>query len=75
MARLTSKERKALPDSKFALPKQRKYPVDTKARAVNAKGRAQQQYNEGDMSKNTLNKIDRRANQKIRRVDEPNYNR
>jgi len=42
MAKLTTKARKALPKSEFALPSERKYPVDTKARAANAKARAQQ---------------------------------
>ncbi len=33
---LTSKQRKALPDKAFAYPKQRKYPVPTKAQAKKA---------------------------------------
>lgn len=33
MAKLPAKRRKALPKSAFALPGQRKYPIDTKARA------------------------------------------
>jgi len=36
MAKLSSKRRKALPRSSFALPSQRKYPIDTKARAKSA---------------------------------------
>ena len=33
MARLRSSRRRKLPKSAFALPSQRKYPIDTKARA------------------------------------------
>jgi hypothetical protein len=42
MAKLTAKMRKALRPSQFALPEQRKYPLDTKARARNAPARASQ---------------------------------
>jgi hypothetical protein len=62
MAKLTSKARNKLPKSDFALPESRKYPVDTKARAANAKARAQQQYDKGNISKSTLSKIDAKAN-------------
>ena len=39
MAKITSKARKALPDSAFALPGKRKYPLDTENRARNALAR------------------------------------
>ena len=42
MSELTAKERKALKTKEFALPKERKYPTDTKARGVSALGRAKQ---------------------------------
>ena len=42
MAKLTSKQRKKLPKSKFALPGKRAFPVDTKARARNALARVSQ---------------------------------
>jgi len=66
MAKLTTKARKALPKSDFALEKQRKYPLDTKNRAANAKARAQQQYDEGRMAKSTLSKIDSKANKVLK---------
>lgn len=66
MTKLTSKKRSLLPKSEFALPAERKYPVDTKARAINAKGRAQQQYDKGNISKATLSKIDSKANKKLK---------
>ncbi len=62
MAKLTTKKRKALPTSKFALPKERKYPVQDRAHAANAKARAQQQFDKGNLSKGTLTMIDARAN-------------
>lgn len=44
MAKLTTKERNALPDSDFAGPG-RTYPVEDKAHAANAKARAAQHAN------------------------------
>jgi hypothetical protein len=41
MAKLTSKERNALPDSEFSGP-HRSFPIDTPNRARNALGRASQ---------------------------------
>lgn len=55
MAEITTKQRKALPDSKFASPEDRKYPVDTKARADNAAARLEQQ--KGSMSPATYARI------------------
>ncbi|MGW7617416.1 hypothetical protein ACWGLG_16420 [Streptomyces antimycoticus] len=42
MAKLSSKRRKQLPKTSFALPGKRKYPVDTKNRARNALARVSQ---------------------------------
>ena len=42
MARLSSKKRRKLPKSSFAIKSQRKYPLDTKARARNALARVSQ---------------------------------
>lgn len=66
MAKLTSKQRNALPDSKFALPKERKYPVNDARHAANAKARAQQQFDKGNISRATLGKIDDKANKKLK---------
>lgn len=66
MAKLTSKQRNSLPDSSFAIPSERKYPVQDKAHAANAKARAQQQYDKGKMSKSTLSKIDAKSNKKLK---------
>lgn len=61
MAKLTSKQRNALPDSAFA-GTDRSYPVNDKAHAANAKARATQQYEAGNLSKSTRDKIRARAN-------------
>ena len=65
MARLTSRARKGLPAKDFALPGSRKYPVEDKSHAINAKARASQAVKAGRMSKATENKIDAKANKKI----------
>jgi hypothetical protein len=66
MAKLTTKSRNALASSQFALPG-RAYPVQDRNHAANAKSRAQQQYNAGNMSKSTLQKIDAKANKVLAR--------
>lgn len=66
MSKLTSKQRNKLPKSDFGLPSERKYPVDTKARAANAKARAQQQYDRGELTKSQLKRIDAMANNKLK---------
>jgi hypothetical protein len=42
MAKLTAAQRKALPDSAFAIPSKRAYPIHDKAHRDNAKGRVTQ---------------------------------
>lgn len=66
MAKLNAKRRNALPTSEFALPKQRKYPVDTRGRAGNAKARAAQMWAEGKLSTAQREKIDAAANKKLK---------
>ncbi len=61
MVKLTTRARKALPASKFAGP-DRSYPVDTKARAANAKARATQQVAKGNLSPSAAGKIKAKAN-------------
>lgn len=62
MSKLNAKRRNALPKSDFSLPDSRKYPVDTKARAANAKARATQMENKGKLSESAKSKIDAKAN-------------
>ncbi len=49
MAVLTTKARKNIPSSKFALPGER-YPVEDKTHAVDAKGRATEMLAEGKLT-------------------------
>lgn len=61
--KMNAKRRKSLPKSDFGLPGEKKYPVDTRGRAANAKARATQQYDKGNLSKEEKDKIDRKADQ------------
>jgi uncharacterized protein DUF6582 len=61
MPDLDQKKRDSLPDSKFGLPEERKYPMPDKAHARNAKARASQQQNKGRITAAEEKKIDRKA--------------
>jgi hypothetical protein len=61
MATLSEKQRDKLPDSKFGLPEEHKYPMPDKAHARNAKARASQQQNAGRITAAEERKIDRKA--------------
>ena len=61
MATLTEKQRDKLPDSKFGLPEEHKYPMPDESHARNAKARAAQQVKKGHLSKSEEAKIDRKA--------------
>lgn len=65
MAKLKAAARNKLPDSVFGMPASRKYPMDTEARAANAKARATQQWVNGKMSTATHSKIIAKANRKL----------
>ena len=64
-AKMTAKKRRSLKASEFGLPKLGKYPIDTPARARNAKARAAQEFEKGNLSKKQLDKIVRRADAKL----------
>ncbi len=66
MAKLTSKQRAKLPKSDFGMPGDRKYPMPDRSHAANAKARAQQQFDKGNLSKSELSKIDAKANKKLK---------
>jgi len=68
MAELTTKKRKKLPAKDFAMPKKRKYPVNDRRHAANAKARAQQEYNKGKLSKAELEKVDKAANKVLKKT-------
>ncbi len=67
MAKLTTKQREALPDSKFGLPEERKYPMPDKAHARNAKARAAQQQDRGTITATEERKVDRKADRVLDR--------
>ncbi|HET9681221.1 MAG TPA: hypothetical protein VFP19_04210 [Candidatus Limnocylindrales bacterium] len=61
MARLSEKKRDSLKSSQFGLPDERKYPMPDESHARNAKARAAQQQEKGNLSKADERKIDRKA--------------
>ena len=67
MSNLTAKTRKSLPKSKFGEPAERKYPVDTEARAGNAKARAAEEVHNGKLPKGAEKKIDEKADKVLSR--------
>ena len=61
MGELSTKKRASISDAKFGLPEERKYPMPDKAHARNAKARASQQEDEGNLTPKEKAKIDRKA--------------
>jgi len=61
MAKISEKKRDSMSDSKFGLPDEHKYPMPDKSHAQNAKARATQQENKGNLSASDKAKIDRKA--------------
>ncbi len=61
MSALTQAARDALPDSAFGLPAQRSYPMPDAAHARNAKARAAEEFNAGNLSAADRVRIDRKA--------------
>lgn len=70
MAKLSTKARNALPASKFAEPKLRKYPIENRVHAANAKARASQMEKAGKISSSTKAKIDAKANKVLGKAKE-----
>lgn len=60
--KLSNKARKAVPASEFGLPGSRKYPMPDRSHAANAKARATQQVNAGNLSVSEKSEIDSKAN-------------
>ena len=63
--KLKAATRNALPASEFALPAQRKYPVNDRAHAANAKARATQMVSKGKLSSGAAAKIRAKANRML----------
>ena len=62
MAKLSSKERKAIPKKEFGLPGERKYPMPDREHAGLAKGRASEMEKKGKLSESSKDKIFAKAN-------------
>lgn len=58
-------KRHSLPKKEFGLPGQKKYPVDTKARARSAKAYASKEEHAGKLTSGQKSQIDRKANKKL----------
>lgn len=67
MATLTTKERKKIPKKEFGLPGEKKYPMENKAHAANAKARATQMEKAGKLSPSSKSKIDEKANKILKK--------
>lgn len=60
--KLTAAKRSKIPAGKFGLPGSRKYPMPDKSHAANAKARATQQVNKGNLSPSSAARIRAKAN-------------
>lgn len=67
MAKLTTQARNALPTSAFAGPG-RSYPVEDASHAANAKARAKQQLDKGNLSPAQYDRIVGKANRVLHRM-------
>lgn len=67
MSKLKNEERDELPKSKFALPEERKYPIEDEAHARNAKARAAQQERAGNLSAADRKRVDAKAEEVLER--------
>ena len=62
MAKLNAAKRNKIPKKEFGLPGERKYPMEDKSHARNAKARASEMENKGKLSPSSKAKIDAKAN-------------
>lgn len=67
MSKLTTKDRKSLPKKDFALPDEKRFPIEDEAHARNAKARAAQSEKAGSLSKTEKAKVDAKANKVLGR--------
>ena len=65
MAKLTATERKHLPANKFALPG-RRFPIEDKSHAANAKARATQGVKRGTLTEEQAARVRAKANRMLR---------
>ncbi len=62
MAKLNAAARKRIPSSEFGMPGSRRFPVEDKSHAANAKARATQMVKRGKLSASSAAKIRAKAN-------------
>lgn len=62
MGKLNAATRNAIPSSRFGLPVERKYPMENRSHAANAKARATQMVKRGKLSSASAAKIRAKAN-------------
>ncbi|MHC2086148.1 hypothetical protein [Methylobacterium sp. CM6244] len=67
MSKLTTEDRKSLPKKDFALPDEKRFPIEDKAHARNAKARAAQSEKAGNLSKSDKAKVDAKADEVLGR--------
>lgn len=60
--KLTAAKRNKIPKNEFGLPGEKKYPMQDKKHAANAKARASEMEHKGKLSKSSEKKIDSKAN-------------
>lgn len=65
MAKLTTSRRNSLPKSDFGLPGRKAYPMPDREHAANAKGRAKQQLDKGNLSEEGYRHIVAMANARL----------
>ena len=65
MAKLDSEKRNKISSSEFGLPSERKYPIEDKSHARNAKARASEEEHKGHISKGQEEEIDSKADKKL----------
>ena len=66
MSKLSATERDALPDEVFGLPDRRSYPMPDASHARNAKARAAEEFDRGDLSSADRSRIDGKADAILR---------
>lgn len=65
MSELKAKTRNKMPDRDFGLSEQRKYPMEDKAHARDAKSRASAAEHEGHITRSQEERIDHKADRKL----------
>ena len=67
MAELSTRQRKSMSKTEYGLPDQKKYPMPDKSHARNAKARASQQEEKGNLTESQKEKIDRKADRILKK--------